>query len=430
MAQSPKKDEDYILAPNGMRIPKSAPKGEQKQTTGAAEQTAAKSWEDMPTWMKNSTSALTPGFVEAVGAALERAASMDRQSLAQQAKDAPAWMKNYTPDLKKLSGEQAAKPTQAKSWEDMPTWMKKSTSALTPEFVEAVGAALVGQGNVDPQSLKQQAEDAPAWMKNLTPDLKKLSGEQAKVDWQSIAQQAGDAPGWMKNLTPSLNNVDAVVALRERLEQAANVDRQSLARQAKALPDTMKNNIPTLKRLAAEAPDGGEKLMHQVDQYIERGLYRPMYEEHVKAAGLDRRTQRKALRAYDQYIQGGADSKRASIQLDVEMMKAAAQKSEINADLNVVWTEGMIQLQPLYTAVQQAAQTGDRAAYEDAKEQYAYAFALKKAKYEAEKAKAQSRVNAVDDRVKQAVSEAEDQISAFKASGDDDILTLEVPDSP
>ena len=112
------------------------------------------------------------------------------------------------------------------------------------------------------------------------------------------------------------------------------------------------------------------------------------------------------------------------------MLRAAAQKSEINADLNLAKTEGIIRLRPLYTAVQQAAKTGDRAAFEAAKEQYIQACALERAKYEAEKARVQSRVNAIDDEVRQAVSGAEDQLSSFKASGDDGILSLESAGSP
>ena len=132
----------------------------------------------------------------------------------------------------------------------------------------------------------------------------------------------------------------------------------------------------------------------------------------VKAAALDPQTTRAALRVYKKLIKGESAGKRAAAELQASLRSAAAQKAEIDADLNVTRTEVIIRLRPLYTAMQRVAQTNDFAAFQTAKEQYAQSFALEKAKHQAKKVKAQNRINAIDNDVKNKISEAETTVKA------------------
>ena len=122
---------------------------------------------------------------------------------------------------------------------------------------------------------------------------------------------------------------------------------------------------------------------------------------------LDPQSARAALRTYNKLIKGESAGKRAAAELQASLRSAAAQKAELNADINVARTEAIIRLRPLYTVMQRAAQTNDFAAFQTAKEQYVQSFALEQAKHQAVKVRAQNRINAIDNDVKNRISEAE-----------------------
>ena len=149
----------------------------------------------------------------------------------------------------------------------------------------------------------------------------------------------------------------------------------------------------------------------KMDQRTAKAALR-VYDRLVQGESISKRVAEKLQSGYDNLVQGESESKRAATELQASLRSAAAQKSEIDADMTVARTEAIIRLRPPYTAMQRAAQTNDFAAFQTAKEQYAQSFALEKAKHQAKKVKAQNRINAIDSDVKNKISELETTIKA------------------
>ena len=155
-----------------------------------------------------------------------------------------------------------------------------------------------------------------------------------------------------------------------------------------------------------------EKIQARFKAEFEKAKLRAEFRTDIKAAALDPQTTRATFRVYNKLIKGESAGKSMAAELQASLRSAAAQKAELNADINVARTEAIIRLRPLYTVMQRAAQTGDFAAFQTAKEQYVQSFALEQAKHQAVKVRAQNRINAIDSDIKNKISELETTIKA------------------
>ncbi|MEL7610849.1 MAG: hypothetical protein AAGU74_15255, partial [Bacillota bacterium] len=246
--------------------------------------------------------------------------------------------------------------------------------------------------------------------------LSGLAGEVAGGMMSGSAQFV--SRGTLQRMGGKMRSMDTV---NELIETGKSLDPASSAYR-------MATRLETRVNAGKEIGDLDIGRQYAANLFAEEAEQLTAFQTDLTAAGMDQRTAKMALRVYDKLArgssisersaekfqggydkltQGESESKRAAAKLQASLRYAAAQKSEFNADFNVARTEAIIRLRPLYTAVQRAAQTGDFAAFQIAKEQYAHGFALEQAKYRAEKVRAQNRINAIDNDVRTEISDAE-----------------------
>ena len=206
--------------------------------------------------------------------------------------------------------------------------------------------------------------------------------------------------GTLQQMGSQMRSTDS---LNELIETGKSLDPASSAYR-------MATRLETRTNLGKGVSDLDIGRQYAANQFAEGAEQRTAFRVDIKVAELDRRTTQAALRVYGKLIKGESAGKREAAKLQASLRSAAAQKAEINADLTVTRTEAKIRLQQLYTAMQQAAQAGDFATFQAAKEQYVQSFDLEQAKHQAVKVRAQNRINTIDNDVKTEISNSETRV--------------------
>lgn len=131
------------------------------------------------------------------------------------------------------------------------------------------------------------------------------------------------------------------------------------------------------------------------------------FESDLQTLGLDAKTQKAAVRAYQSLTEAGTARKGDIQKLGAAVKQAAAVQAETQADLITTKTEIKTRLDGIYSKMQQAYETGDVRAFAQAKQEYSAAYQTAQAKNQAATIKAENKVA----KARQAVTDTVETIN-------------------
>lgn len=143
---------------------------------------------------------------------------------------------------------------------------------------------------------------------------------------------------------------------------------------------------------------------------------RAALEVDIQTIGLDQRTSERVIKAYDSLSEGQTGKAQRSInKLQGAVTHALEVRAETEADLNVTRTQAQARLSPLYAAMEQAVQTGNVAAFQEAQAKYMAEFSVQQAKAEAAKVKAANQMETANRAIQDTAAEIEENIAVAQA---------------